>query len=51
VLADHKVSVQTAKITTLGDRAEDFFLVDGPSLSHTKMQIQLETELLEMLSV
>ena len=51
VLASHRVNVQTAKITTLGDRVEDFFLVDGPSLSNTRLQIQLETELLEILSV
>ena len=51
VLAAHGVSVQTAKISTLGDRVEDFFLVDGPSLSNTKEQIKLETELLEVLSV
>ena len=50
VLASHHVNVQTAKITTLGDRVEDFFLVEGDSLSTTKAQIQLETELLETLS-
>jgi [protein-PII] uridylyltransferase len=50
VLASHKVNVQTAKITTLGDRVEYFFLVDGAILSNTKAQIQFETELLQTLS-
>lgn len=49
-LAQHKVNVQTAKITTLGDRVEDFFLVDGSILSDSKAQITLETELLKVLA-
>lgn len=51
VLALHQIRVQTAKISTLGDRVEDFFLVDGPGLSSAKVQLHLETELLEVLSV
>ena len=50
VFSAHHVNVQAAKITTLGDRVEDFFLVDGAILDDAKAQIQLETELLEMLS-
>ncbi len=50
VLAEHKVNVQTAKVTTLGERVENFFLVEGAILSNTKAQIQLETELLQTLS-
>ncbi|MGA2552414.1 MAG: [protein-PII] uridylyltransferase [Burkholderiaceae bacterium] len=50
VFATHHVNVQTAKITTLGDRVEDFFLVDGEVLSNNKSQIRFETELLETLS-
>lgn len=51
LLAEYKVGVQTAKIMTLGERAEDTFLLYGQALSSGKLQIQLETELLELLSV
>ena len=51
LLAQYKVSVQTAKIMTLGERAEDSFLLYGQSLSSQKLQIQLETDLLELLSI
>ena len=50
VLTTHRVNVQAAKITTLGERVEDFFLVDGAILSDAKAQIKLETELLEVLA-
>jgi [protein-PII] uridylyltransferase len=49
VLARHEVSVQLAKISTLGERVEDTFLVSGPQLQVNKRQIQIETELLETL--
>jgi [protein-PII] uridylyltransferase len=49
-LAAHHVNVQAAKITTLGERVEDFFLVDGAILSDAKAQIQLETQLLAVLA-
>lgn len=51
LLAQYKVSVQTAKIMTLGERAEDSFLLYGQSLNSQKLQIQLETDLLELLSI
>jgi [protein-PII] uridylyltransferase len=51
VLARHHINLHTAKIATLGGRIEDMFLVDGEALSHAKTQIQLETELMEVLSV
>jgi [protein-PII] uridylyltransferase len=51
LLAQYKVSVQTAKIMTLGERAEDTFLLYGQSLNSGKLQIQLEAELLELLSI
>jgi [protein-PII] uridylyltransferase len=50
VFAAHRIHVQTAKITTLGDRVEDFFLVEGDALSTNKSQIRFETELLETLA-
>jgi [protein-PII] uridylyltransferase len=51
LLAKYKVSVQTAKIMTLGERVEDTLLIYGQSLNSQKLQIQLETELLELLSI
>jgi [protein-PII] uridylyltransferase len=51
ILARHHINVQTAKINTLGDRVEDFFLVEGATLAGPRAQIQLETELLEALAV
>jgi [protein-PII] uridylyltransferase len=49
VLARHEISVQLAKITTLGERVEDTFLISGPQLQVNKRQIEIETELLETL--
>jgi [protein-PII] uridylyltransferase len=49
VLAQHELSVQLAKVTTLGERVEDTFLISGPELQVNKRQIQIETELLETL--
>ena len=47
VLAQHNVNLQLAKITTLGERVEDMFLIDGPALQQTRAQLQIETELLD----
>jgi [protein-PII] uridylyltransferase len=49
VLARHKINLQLAKISTLGERVEDTFLIDGPELQQNRMQIEIETELLEAL--
>jgi [protein-PII] uridylyltransferase len=50
-LAKHRVSLHTARINTLGERVEDIMLLDGTNLSkNPKLQIQLETELLEVLA-
>jgi len=49
VLARHSISLQLAKVTTLGERVEDTFLVSGPQLQHNRTQIEIETELLEVL--
>ncbi len=51
VLARYKVNLYTAKITTLGERVEDVFLVDGPMLSNARSQIALESDLLDALRV
>ena len=50
VLAQHHLSVQLAKVSTLGERVEDTFLVQGPELQNNARQIQIETELLKELS-
>ncbi|HEX5091465.1 MAG TPA: [protein-PII] uridylyltransferase [Burkholderiales bacterium] len=50
-LAQHGVSLQSAKINTLGDRAEDVFLVSGEALSNPRQALQLEQELLRELQV
>ena len=49
ILATRHVNVQAAKITTLGERVEDFFLLDSASLAEDKARIRLETDLLEVL--
>ncbi len=50
VLARHGINLQLAKITTLGERVEDTFLIDGPALQQNKVQLQIETELLDALA-
>ena len=51
VLAKYKINLHTAKIMTLGERAEDVFLIDGAVLQNPRMQIQLETDLLDALTI
>jgi [protein-PII] uridylyltransferase len=46
-LAKHGINLQAARIMTLGERAEDVFLIDGPALANARQQIQLENEVLE----
>jgi [protein-PII] uridylyltransferase len=49
VLAAHRINVMLAKVSTLGERVEDTFLIDGTELQQSKAQIAIETELLEAL--
>ena len=49
VLAKHGINLQLAKISTLGERVEDTFLISGPALQQNKAQIAIETELLQVL--
>jgi [protein-PII] uridylyltransferase len=49
VLANHKVNLLLAKISTLGERVEDTFLIDGAALQQNKAQLEIETELLAAL--
>ena len=46
VLSQYDVNLHTAKITTLGERAEDVFLIGGNSLNRPRVVIDLETDLL-----
>jgi len=49
VLSTHRVVIHTARITTLGNRAEDFFLVSGDALHHAKSLLAIETDLIAAL--
>ncbi len=49
VLAQHRIEIHSAKIMTMGERAEDQFLVSGEELNEGKLQMQLETDLLQHL--
>ncbi|HWH84914.1 MAG TPA: [protein-PII] uridylyltransferase [Burkholderiaceae bacterium] len=49
VLARHQINLQLAKISTLGERVEDTFLIDGAALQQNRVQLQIETELLDAL--
>jgi len=49
VLAHHGLHLRLAKISTLGERVEDSFLVSGTKLQQNKTQIEIETELLAAL--
>jgi [protein-PII] uridylyltransferase len=50
VLARHHINLQLAKISTLGERVEDTFLVDGAELQHNRAQLAIESELLDALA-
>ncbi len=49
VLDSYGINVYTAKINTLGERAEDSFLVTGDALRDSKRVVRLEAELLREL--
>jgi [protein-PII] uridylyltransferase len=51
VLARYRINLHTAKIMTLGERVEDVFLIGGPALNNQRVQVQLETELLDALKI
>jgi len=51
VLARHGINLQLAKISTLGERVEDTFLLDGAALQQNKSQLQIENELLDAVSL
>ena len=49
VLGEHSITLHTAKIATLGERAEDVFLVSGKA--QTATLVRLEQDLLAALQV
>ncbi len=49
VLVKYEIDVHTAKINTLGERAEDTFLVSGDTLNDTRKVVRFETDLLHEL--
>jgi [protein-PII] uridylyltransferase len=50
-LAAHSANLHTAKISTLGERVEDTFLLSGGDLGDSASRIKLESELLERLKL
>ena len=51
ILARHRISVETAKIATLGERVEDVFLVSMGDLRDANRRLALEAELVEALTI
>ncbi|MBC7945394.1 MAG: [protein-PII] uridylyltransferase [Burkholderiales bacterium] len=49
ILAEHEVSVHTARINTLGQRAEDIFLITGNNLQDADRLLRLKEVLLAQL--
>ncbi len=49
VLGQHGVNLYTARITTLGERVEDVFVVDAPELAAPRARLRLESDLLAAL--
>ena len=51
ILSRYHLNLQTARVNTLGDRAEDVFLISGPALADSKTVLQLEQDLLAELTL
>ena len=51
VLARYGTNLRNAKINTLGDRAEDVFLISGEVLSNPRAVLLLEQDLLEAMQI
>ena len=49
VLADFDVKIHSAKVNTMGERAEDIFLITGAILNKTNTLISLESNILKIL--
>ena len=51
ILAQANINVASARINTLGERAEDVFLIDGARLHDEQAMLRLETALYEQLKI
>lgn len=51
VLSLHQISVELAKISTMGERVEDTFLIESPSLASPRFQAELERDLLDAIAI
>ena len=51
VLLQHNISLYAAKISTLGERAEDTFMIKGEQLAQPQARLQLEIDLLQILNL
>jgi [protein-PII] uridylyltransferase len=51
ILARYRINLQTARINTLGDRAEDVLLIASEKLQDSKTVLQLEQDILHELSL
>jgi [protein-PII] uridylyltransferase len=50
VMAAHQVNLHMARISTLGERVEDTFVIDSPQLSNQRQQLSFEEALLSALA-
>jgi [protein-PII] uridylyltransferase len=50
-LSRYRVNLQTARVNTLGDRVEDVFLLSGAALTDSKAVLNLEQDLLKVLTL
>ncbi len=51
LLAQYRITLCLAKISTLGERVEDVFLIEGARLHDSHQQMQLEVDLLQALQI
>lgn len=51
LIHEHGASVLSARINTLGNRAEDVFVLTGENLSHPSGRLTLEKSLMESLRI
>jgi len=51
ILSAHEVSVLSARISTMGQRAEDVFVIKGDSLAQLETRLRVEQELLAKVAI
>jgi len=51
ILSRYRISLQTARVNTLGDRVEDVFLLTGAALTDSRAVLNLEQDLLRALAL